>query len=279
MTQNSIGDSDLYILVFATTAFFLILAGFIVYFIVLYQKKQIQNQLEQENMRSKFRQEFLKARIETQEETFNYVSRELHDNITQVLSFVKLNMAMIPVTDDQHRKKINENRDLISQTITDLRDLSKSLSFEYITTRGLFKTIENEVEKINKSGLVQVEFTLDGDAYSLGEQRELVLFRIFQEALNNSFKHSSCKVLKIALNYHPELFNLTVGDDGVGFLANSLTDSGGSGLKNIDNRANLIGAVATIESSPGNGCVINIALNPLEQSLYADGNHPDRLSR
>ncbi|WP_170227692.1 sensor histidine kinase [Mucilaginibacter frigoritolerans] len=233
--------------------------------------------MERESLQANFRQEFLKARLEIQEQTFAHVSREIHDNITQVLSFVKLNLAMMGGTNAEQQAKISENRDLIAQVITDLRDLSKSLSFENITKQGLVKTIEIETRRINKSGLLNSTLLIEGDSYPLGEQRELVLFRIFQEALNNTLKHSGAKDLTIALQYIPEMFTLTLEDNGTGFLRDNLDDFMGAGLKNIENRASLIGAVATINSEPGNGCSIKISLNPLEQRLYADGNHQDHI--
>jgi len=278
MANNAPNSSELYFIFFSATAFFVFLAGFIIYFIILYQKKQTQNKAEREILEANFKQEFLKARLEIQEETFTYVGRELHDNINQVLSFVKLNLAMIKVAEPAQQTKINENRDLVAQVITDLRDLSKSLSFEHITKLGLVKTIENEVDKLNKSGLIDAELFITGDIYPMGEQRELVLFRIFQEAVNNTIKHSGANHLKISLQYIPEMFNLTLEDDGVGFSTNSLDHSRGSGLMNIENRATVIGAVASISSSAGNGCSVKVNLNPLQQIQYIDGKYPNRLS-
>jgi signal transduction histidine kinase len=271
------GSDELYVIFFSATAFFVFLASFIVYFIVLYQKKQRQNQTERDAMQAAFRQGFLKARLEIQEQTFAHVSREIHDNITQVLSFVKLNLAMIGEVKNEQLTKINENRELIAQVITDLRDLSKSLSFESITKSGLAKTIEAETGRITKSGLVSSTFAIQGDIYPLGEQRELVLFRIFQEALNNALKHADAKHLTITLQYIPELFIFTFMDNGLGFSRENLDDLVGAGLRNIENRASLIGAVAAIESTPGNGCSIKISLNLLQNSLY-DGTHQDRFS-
>ncbi|MCO5950965.1 sensor histidine kinase [Mucilaginibacter flavidus] len=278
MINNAPTSGELYVVLVSATVFFVFLSGFIIYFIILYQKKQLQNKAEREVLEANFKQEFLKARLEIQEETFTYVGRELHDNINQVLSFVKLNLAMIKVEESAQQTKINENRDLVAQVITDLRDLSKSLSFEHITKLGLVKTIENEVDKLNKSGLVDAELIITGDIYPMGEQRELVLFRIFQEAVNNTIKHSGASHLKISLQYIPEMFNLTIEDDGVGFSANSLDHSRGSGLMNIENRATVIGAVASISSSRGDGCSVNVNLNPLLQIKYIDGKYPNRLS-
>jgi len=271
-------DESIRVLILSTIAVFGCLTGFIIYFVVLYRNKQVVNKQEQEKLQVTFNQELLKAQIEIQEQTLIHISREIHDNITQVLSFVKLSLAMIANTEEQEKQtKINESRELVAQVITDLRDLSKSLSFEHIIKLGLIKTIGIEVKRINKTGILKSRILTEGDEYSLGEQRELVLFRIFQEALNNTFKYSGAKHFKITLQYHPELFNLTLEDDGSGFSANSLINSMGSGLKNIENRATLIGASATIDSSPGKGCCIKISLNPLEQRLYPHGTtHPDR---
>jgi signal transduction histidine kinase len=265
--------------IIAVTIVFLVLAAFIVMIMLVYRKRRNMHIIEKINIQSAFKQELLKTKIEMQEQTLSHISREIHDNITQVLSFVKLNLAMVGTTEEQHKQlKINESRELVSQVITDLRDLSKSLSFEHITQWGLVKTIQIETERINKSGIISVMLLIEGKPYSLGEQRELVLFRIFQESLNNTLKHSGANQLKITLEYIPELFNLTLEDNGSGFLINSLNSKGGSGLKNMENRATLIGAVANITSSAGKGCSIKVTLNPLEQHLYIDGNHPDSIS-
>ncbi|WP_183561827.1 sensor histidine kinase [Mucilaginibacter sp. SP1R1] len=267
-------DEQVILILIAGTAMLMLLGVFIVSFLLVYQKKQNKNLLEKEHLKSSFQQELLKTRMEIQEETLNYVSRELHDNVTQVLSFVKLNLSVLGKTLDANEQvKINDNRELISQSINDLRNLSKSLSFEHISAIGLVKTLEMEVDRINRSGIMNLELTVDGDTYSLDEQRELVLFRIFQEALNNALKHARAANLKISLYYKAQMFNLTIEDDGVGFQPQLLNDKSGSGLRNIINRAALIGADAAINSSPGNGCSINLSLNPLVQETYVNGTY------
>jgi signal transduction histidine kinase len=270
---------DIEVVLLSTAALFTFVTGFIIYFVFLYRNKQIRNKQEQQELQSVFHQELLRAQIEMQEQTLANISREIHDNITQVLSFVKLNLAMISKSGEELRQiKVDESRELIAQAITDLRDLSKSLSFEHIVQHGLSKTIRIETDRINKTGIIELILKTEGEMYTLGEQRELVLFRIFQETLNNTLKHSGAKHLKISLQYIPELFTLTLEDDGAGFSANSLDNNRGSGLRNMENRAALIGALATIDSSPGNGCCIRVSLNPYEQRIYTDETHSDRFS-
>jgi signal transduction histidine kinase len=249
------------------------LASFIIYFIVLYKNKQLSHKREQDKLQAVFQQELLKTQVEMQEQTLNHISREIHDNITQVLSFVKLNLAFpAKATREQVELKISESRNLVAQVINDLRDLSKSLSYEHIIQLGLVQTMEIEAGRINKSGIIKIELSVGGDARNLGEERELVVFRIFQEALNNALKHSGAKLLKISLDYFDHLFNLTIQDNGVGFQADTLSNSG-SGLRNMVNRAALIGADAVIDSAPGKGCCIKITIDPLTQYTHANGNH------
>jgi signal transduction histidine kinase len=249
------------------------LASFIIYFIVLYKNKQLSHKREQDKLQAVFQQELLKTQVEMQEQTLNHISREIHDNITQVLSFVKLNLAFpAKATREQVELKISESRNLVAQVINDLRDLSKSLSYEHIIQLGLVQTMEIEAGRINKSGIIKIELSVGGDARNLGEERELVVFRIFQEALNNALKHSGAKLLKISLDYFDHLFNLTIQDNGVGFQADTLSNSG-SGLRNMVNRAALIGADAVIDSAPGKGCCIKITIDPLTQYTHANRNH------
>lgn len=264
-------DTDIKSLIIVTTLIFLIAPAFILVYVLVYNQRKKKHIEEKERLQSEFQQELLKTQIEVQEQTLTNISREIHDNITQVLSFVKLNLAMIDSADEHCKSKVNESRELVAQTINDLRNLSKSLSFEHIARLGLVKTLEIESERINSSGIINTQVVVEGEVYSLGEQRELVLFRIFQEALNNTLKHSGAKHLKINLQYSKLLLNLTLEDDGVGFSPGLIDDNLGSGLKNMQSRAALIGAVAIIDSLPGKGCCIKVTLNPFEQQLYDNG--------
>lgn len=274
------GTEDVRFIVLITAMLFALVAVFIIYFVVLYRNRQLKNQQEQEEREASFRQELLKTQLEVQEQTLEHISKEIHDNITQVLSFVKLTLASFKNADeDAKQMKVNESRELISRAITDLRDLSKSLSYEHINSLGLVPTIEKEVERINKSGLIGITFAVEGKSYSLGHQRELVLFRIFQEALNNALKHANAKQFKIDLHYNHDFFNLSLKDDGSGFFAEQLENKSGSGLRNMKNRAALIGGEATVDSSPGKGCCVEIRLDPYKQQFYTDGQpHPNRIS-
>jgi signal transduction histidine kinase len=266
-------DQDYILIIVAGTIMLLLLGIFIISFLFFYQKKRTIHITEQEQLKSAFSQEILTTQIEVQEQTLSYISQELHDNIGQVLSFIKLNLGTVSLlTEEKKQRKIDESRDLLAQAISDLRDLSKSLSFQQIKQFGLVRAMIIEMERINKSGLIKITLEVTGDPYSLGEQRELVLFRIFQEALNNALKYAHALNLVINLSFTAQLFTLNITDDGIGFSPELAGEKNGSGLKNMESRANIIGAVATLISEPGQGCTINITLDPIKQ-LNIDGTH------
>jgi len=262
-----------------TSIFSVFLVGCVIYFVVLYRNRQVKNKKEQEEREAIFQQELLKTQVEIQEQTFEQISKEIHDNITQVLSFVKLTMRSLGNgLDEANKAKLNDSRELLSQTIIDLRDMSKSMSFEHIASAGLAKSIEKEVERMNKSDVIKVSYAISGKIYSLGEQRELVLFRILQESINNALKHSGAKHFNISLQYREDLFNLTLQDDGSGFTPASVENKSGSGLRNIENRAAMIGGKATIDSAPGKGCRVCVDLYPLKQFNTNGASHSNSFS-
>lgn len=259
-------DNSVIVIIVAGTIMLLLLGLFIVGFLFLYQNKRNLHIAEQEQLKAAYSKEMLTARLEVQEQTLHHISQELHDNIGQVLSFVKLNLGTATTMEEkQKQKKIDESRDLLAQVIADLRSLSKSLSFQQIVDYGLLKAITTEADRVNKSGLVTIEIKSEGEPYSLGEQRELVLFRIFQEALNNTLKYAHARTLSISLIYDADLFNLTIADDGVGFSTDTAKNQNGSGLKNMESRASLIGAAFSLNSTPGTGSVISVQIDPVKE--------------
>ncbi len=94
----------------------------------------------------------------------------------------------------------------------------------------------------------------------IDKDKAVILYRMAQEVLNNSVKHSGAKQIKVSLTSTGNLFTLAFSDDGVGFNAEEKMNSGGAGLINLQNRARLINAQLTMNSTPGNGSTVTIQL-------------------
>lgn len=223
------------------------------------QKKHFQERIL---MQSQFQQALLQTQIEIQEQTLKTISQEIHDNVGQVLSLAKLNLGTFETMESESNQvKINDTKQLVSKAINDLRDLSRSLHGDKIAELGLQESIASELKILQNTGQYQTALKLTGDNYKLEPQKEMVLFRIVQESLNNAIKHAKAKNIHINLLYQQELFSLIISDDGSGFDPGALQSAEtGIGLKSMQNRAALIGATFTLNSQNGNGTSITIEL-------------------
>ena len=255
-------------LIIITVAFiFTGLAAFIVSFIFLFNKRKNKLINDKIRMQAEFQQALLHTQLEIQEQTLKTISQEIHDNVGQVLSLAKLNLGTFEDTESAYNQtKINDTKQLVSKAINDLRDLSRSLHGDKITELGLQESVANELKILQNTGQYKTELTIIGDGYKLEPQKEMVLFRIVQEATNNAIKHAKAKNINVSMAYQSGLFKLIIRDDGIGFNKDNLQSAQtGIGLKSMQNRAILIGAVFSIHSSENNGTSISIeipTLNP-----------------
>ncbi len=244
------------------TIVFILLGGFIMSLMLLYNKRKQKYQQEKKLMQSQFSQALLQTQLEIQEQTLRTISQEIHDNVGQVLSLAKLNLNTLDIEGGVNKEeKIESSIQLVGKAINDLRDLSRSLNGDKIADLGLQDAIENELKIIQNTGQFFTELIITGEPYKLLPQNEMVLFRIVQESLNNTIKHSKAKNIKVSINYLPQHLKMQVKDDGAGFDADLLEASQtGIGLHNMKNRAALIGAFFSIQSAPNEGTTVFIEL-------------------
>ncbi|MEO5682970.1 MAG: ATP-binding protein [Chitinophagaceae bacterium] len=259
-TQNS---NNIILLIIFTTAILLFLLSFIAAVLFLYQKRSILYYQQLEDAKNNYDKNLLQTQIEIQEQTFQNISREIHDNIGLSLTLAKLQLNIIESPQSNKiAKNVESSIDLISKAIHDLSDISKSLNSEAIKTHGLYNTLKVETEKIRRSGKYQVEFTEEGNPIFLDANKELILYRIAQEALNNIIKHASASNICIKLVYEKDFIRLYIEDDGIGFDKTAVGQCRAgeihSGLTNIRNRTQTLNGNCCIKTQPGNGTSISI---------------------
>jgi two-component system NarL family sensor kinase len=243
------------------TALLLTVAIGIIMLVLVYQKKQLQYLNEKEQMKASFEKEILGSKLEIQEQTMKNISQEIHDNIGQVLSVIKLNLNLMDGNDPKYllQQKIKNTSDLTGKVIQDLRDLSKSLNSDIIAEKGLIKSIEYEFDILKKAGIYTTTLNIDGTSYDLPDQKGLILFRIFQEVLNNIIKHADATLVDVFVSFSPAKFILEIHDNGHGFDVVNYNNNG-LGIRNMKNRSQLIGADYNISSKPGYGTSVKIEL-------------------
>ena len=242
-----------------------LLVGFIVTMLFLYKQKQKRQEQEMAGIKDKYEREALRSQLEIQENTFKTISQELHDNIGQLLSVVKLSLSAMPIEKEHPAYELsNHSRSVLNKAIIDLSDLTKSMHTDRINDVGLVESMRFELNTIKNAGLLQARFFVKGTEFHLPEQKAIFLFRIFQEILNNTLKHSRATQITVNLNYSDDTFVLEMEDNGAGFNTvekqNSASSSKGVGLKSMFNRAQLIGADIIINSEAGKGTRVTVSL-------------------
>ncbi|MEI6950065.1 AAA family ATPase [Paraflavisolibacter sp. H34] len=207
-------------------------------------------------------QELLKTRLEIQEQTYMNISEELHDNIGQVLTLIKLHINTIDTSKPEAtQEKLRESKNLLTKVIQDLRDLAKTLHTNFIEKQGLANSIDQQLQFLNRTGLYATQFAVNGEVFKSRPQDELVLFRIVQELLNNAVKHSEATAIDVTIDYLEEKLVITVKDNGKGFDPEKVQSAGkGLGLRNIQNRVSLIKGALSLDTQPQKGTAITIEL-------------------
>lgn len=199
-----------------------------------------------------------------QEQTLNHISQEIHDNVGQMLSLVRVQLNLAAQKENKENKIISDAQENIGRAMRDLRDLAKGMSSERIKLLGLYASVEQEVERIRRTGICIVQINCGGNLRAMDHQREIILFRVLQECLQNVLKHSEAKQLDILFLYTDNSLSIQIKDDGKGFMMKPSNASHGLGLMNIRNRIQLMGGQIELETAPGAGTTIRIEV-PLDE--------------
>jgi two-component system, NarL family, sensor kinase len=258
MQSNSIQNLVIFIII--CTLLILTLISFVAYIVYRYQQKQNSFYRDMEELKAKHRNEMLQSQVEIQEQTFENISREIHDNIGQKLTLAKLHLNTLTLGDRvQAASRVSDVVLMITDAISDLSDISRSLSAEIIEQSGLIKALEFEVNQLNKLSLYNINMQVVGEPVFMDAQKELILFRIVQESLNNIMKHAAASVVQIKLNYQKHMLLLGINDNGKGFSTNDPT-YWGTGIANMKRRAGWLNGQCVLQSTPGCGTSITIEI-------------------
>jgi len=247
-------------IVIICTLLIIILIGFIAVILLLYQKKQNLFNTRLIGIKANYDKELLKTQLEIQEDTFQYISREIHDNIGQFISLAKLQLNTLEIKEDTPAAlRIYDAVDLLTRALDELRDLSRSLSSEIIRNGGLTKALEQLIIQLQKLAAPEVIYELKGDYQFLDEQKEIFILRILQEAVNNVIRHSGASSLCISLTYENNSLTMAIRDNGRGFdTALKEQKATTSGLSNMRKRAKMIDASFQVDSILNTGTVITL---------------------
>ena len=233
---------DLISLLIAGIAVMLVLALGIIFFVVLYQRRVFNHQLEIKSIEERKQQELLQATIQSEEEERMRIASELHDDVGITLSSVKLFLHQAAQNPDP--ELIRESRELLEESIQKIRNISHSLQPGILQHLGLQASIQSFAEMISKTGSIAMKYEPEGELPPLGGHISLAIYRVIQELVNNVIKHSGATRIhlhsaadtrvKIVMTHNGE------GLDDAGFRQ-LVFKPGAIGLKNIVNRLESVG--------------------------------------
>ncbi len=252
------------LIILLSTLLIILMSAFIIFISFLQRRRQIIYLEKINKIQTDYEKNITQAQLEIQEQTFQHISREIHDNITLSLTLSKLNLHTLDRNNPQNNgEKLDNAIELITRSIAELSDISKSLNADIIIQHGLLKAVEEEIQRIRQAGLFTIQYELTGDPVYMESRKELIIFRIIQEAFNNIIKHAGATEAGLILHYNTKTLHISVSDNGNGFdkeLITANTNGGQAGLKNMATRVTMLKGEMKTSSQPGKGTILSFSI-------------------
>jgi PAS domain S-box-containing protein len=200
-----------------------------------------------------------------QEEERKRISRELHDEIAQVLTGISLHLAVLTqqgaVDAKDFKKKIARTQRLVIRSLNIVQQFAGQLRPPALDVLGLIPALRSYMEDFAKQTDLRIGFTsfTPGRVQELDDDEQMVLYRVAQEALSNVARHAEASLVKVRIQKLPRVIRLEVQDNGKSFQVQGVLPAGknrGLGLLGMRERVEMVGGRLTIESSPGKGTTI-----------------------
>jgi PAS domain S-box-containing protein len=197
------------------------------------------------------------------EEDRKQVARDLHDQIGQILTAIKMDMMWmtrhLPESETDVLARIKESIQLLNDGVKTVRAICSGLRPGVLDDLGLAAAIEWQASDFAARNDIPCQVSVPPVDLHLDGDRATATFRIFQECLTNIIRHAQAKSVRIALYQQEESILLIVEDDGIGFHESGLSNALGSlGLLGMKERAQFCGGDVDISTSPGNGTTVTV---------------------
>lgn len=237
-------------------------AGNITGAVLVFRDITERKQAVEERLRRDQLQAFSRRRIEVQEAERRRLSRELHDEIGQSLTGLKLileQMKRLPI--QAVKTKAEEGQALVHELMGRVRDLSRDLRPAILDDLGLLPALLWLFERYTRQTHVHVSFSHSGLDERFATEVESAAYRIVQEALTNVARHAGVEQVTVGIREGGTTLQLRIEDQGVGFNPQTALATGNtSGLAGMQERALLLGGQLTLTSRPGSGTSVTVTL-------------------
>lgn len=228
---------------------------------------KLQNKLDEELANRQ--KQITAAVIETQEKERSQLGLELHDNVNQVLTTIKLYNEMLLEGMGDQKEILNRSVRHLQNCINEIRSISKRLSAPTLGKICLDESIKELIDSVKLTRRVNIGYSIEGiEGCIISQDLHLAVYRIIQEQLNNILKYAEADLVTIKLSYKHGSLTLSITDDGVGFDVHK--KRAGIGLTNMRSRAEHMGGILKIESKRGMGTSLSALFAVEDQKIKTD---------
>jgi signal transduction histidine kinase len=222
-----------------------------------------------EKQRKAQKNSIIKATLDAQEKERSEIGRELHDNVNQVLTTVKLYNEICLTEEKVNKAMLQKSVQQINYCIETIRSLSKTLASPRVEEMGLKETIRELVDTFNNTRKVNINYYCYGIKDDrISQDMQTCIYRIAQEQLTNIIKYANASVVDVLLVATSTNLALRIQDNGNGFDLSQKRK--GVGITNMISRAESLGGLLEFETSPGNGCSLMVEL-PIPPASEEEG--------
>ncbi len=254
--------NEYFIVITAGIIIFSVFAVIVIFVLFFYQRRRFQFKEELLHMQQQYNEALLQSQLETHEATLHQISEEIHDNIGQLLSSTKMLLGITERNLDSIPDTLKTAEQTLGKAIQDLRSLSKSLNKEWLHQFNITENLKTEVERINASHAIQAEYFTSTSFLPLQAEAQVMLFRIVQEALQNSIKHANAQHIVVRTLFSHEQITVTIDDNGTGMKETEQSLSG-VGMMNMQHRTRLLGGTIVWHPLPqGTQVFITLPVQP-----------------
>ena len=254
----------------AAVALGLLVAGASVFRMSRLERRAEEHQQRTEQAEREMRQ-LSRQLVKAQEEERKAISRELHDEVGQILTALRMELGRLERARSAPPGKFDEylaaSKQMTEDTLRAVRDLSLGLRPSMLDDLGLGPALEWQAREHSRRSGTPVLVRLEGSLDALPEAHRTCVFRIVQEALTNCARHAEAKEIRLGVHGHDDSLYVTVEDDGVG-MPGSDARGRGIGLIGIEERVRQLGGTLEIFSQPRKGTALKVRL-PVKQEVGA----------
>jgi signal transduction histidine kinase len=238
------GDNILVLLLLSMGGAFLLIVSFILMY-VRNQNKMLKQREQLQYAQIAHQQELIQTVIASQETERKRIGQDLHDDVGTALSNLRMIIEMLDYSNAESLKAFTKNcKNIIDKTINDVRHISHNLSPQGIELYGFMGAVEDLCDFISQTGKLQVNIVKPWDNLprTLDATAEISLYRVIEELLNNTIKHAGASLVIIKFSIEDDRLIINYRDNGRGILLKESTKTG-MGMRNIESRLGIIGAV------------------------------------